>query len=574
MSRWLQATIGVAASVLLLSPIVDAGAQTVAPSQVTPPSLRPAAPQAAPIVVSPAPARRALPPSVAGLSVLVGKVLVEGAFSELAPATDALVAHLTGQRVSLETIYTEAARLEQAYVAAGYPLVRVVLPEQKLLDRGPLRIVVIDGFIATIDGSSLPAPVRSVILKRTASLVGRRHLRQAEIEHALLIAAEVPGVRLRSALARGVAEGAAKLILEGEHHLVSISGGADNRLVKSLGVWQLRGAMTVNSALGWGEQAYGSFGVSANPDTFDAGRPPLLLYGAGLIVPIGNQGLTINPEYTRSVTRTPASANVPAAIGTFERLALRLRDPVSLARSGALYANAALELVDQRADASEFAVPLNHDHYGVLRLGPDYSTTLPWGAGLQIAALASVGLGGRGVLDANASGVPLSRLGATPQFVKWSASGHLLQPLPLGLRLDVLASGQYSQGKPLLRPEQIALDGNDAVTAFASGTFAADQGVSLRGELSRPLALQLGALTASLSPYLFGAFGRGWLANASAVEQPAFNAEAVGLGLRSGLDSASGWTRTNLGLEVARGFTDLAAIKAGWRSTVLLTMSF
>ncbi|MGJ4930781.1 ShlB/FhaC/HecB family hemolysin secretion/activation protein [Bradyrhizobium sp. HKCCYLS2038] len=574
-SRWRDAVICVGAGLAALTAASsDAPAQAIAPSQVTPPSLRPAQPPAGAVIVSPRTSPLTAPPGARDLTVLIGNVVVEGSFPELAGASETFTAQLTGKRVSVEAIYAAAARLEQAYVQAGFSLVRVVLPAQHLVDRGPLRVAVIDGFIEQVDVSALPAQVRGVIERRTAALVGRRHVTQAQIEHALLIAAEVPGMKLKSSLARGVAEGGTRLILEGEHHLVSVAAGTDNRLSKSLGIWQLRGSVTVNSALGWGEQVYASAGSGANPNDFVGGRPPLLLYGVGAVLPFGSDGLTVNPEYTRSITRTAAAANVPATLGTFERYSLRLRDPIRLTRTGSLYANAALELIDQQSQASEFGVALNHDHYGALRLGSEYATVLPWGAGLQLGAQGSFGLGGRGTLDADATGIPLSRQSASPQFVKWSANARLSQPLPGGLQLDVLTAGQYSHGRALLRPEQIALDGSDALTAFASGTFTADQGVTLRGELSRAFALPFNTSTMNLSPYLFGAYGHGWIVNATAVEQPSFNAESVGAGVRSGLGGAAGWTAANLTLEVARGFTDLAGVKAGWRGTMLLNVAF
>nr|WP_041757031.1 ShlB/FhaC/HecB family hemolysin secretion/activation protein [Bradyrhizobium sp. ORS 278] len=552
----------------------DVHAQAVAPSQVTPPSLRPPQPPAGAVIVTPRSSAPNAPAGARELTVLVGAVRIEDGFAELASAAETLVAALAGKRVSVEAIYAAAAELEQAYVRAGFPLVRVVVPPQRLVDHGPLRLVVIDGFVERVDVSALPAQVREVVRRRTATLVGRRHVTQEQIENALLIAGEVPGVRLRSTLARGVAEGGVGLILDGEHHVVAISTGGDNRLSKSLGFWQARNAVTVNSALGWGEQFYASVGSGTNPNDFVAGRPPLLLYGAGVVVPLGNNGLTFNPEYTRSITRTAATANVPATYGTFERYSVRFRDPLQLTRSSSLYANAALELIDQKSDAPEFGVTLNHDHYSALRLGPDYATTLPWGAGLQLGAQGSFGLAGRGPLDVDASGVPLSRQGASSQFVKWSANARLTQPLAGGLQLDVLMAGQYSQNRPLLRPEQIALDGTDALTAFSTGTFTADQGVTVRGELSRSFALPAGAMNMSLSPYLFGAYGRGWIVNATAAEQPVFNAESVGLGIRSGVGAVTGWTAANLSLEVARGFTDLGGVRAGWRGTVLLNVSF
>jgi hemolysin activation/secretion protein len=210
----------------------------------------------------------------------------------------------------------------------------------------------------------------------------------------------------------------------------------------------------------------------------------------------------------------------------------------------------------------------------VFRAGPDYATNLAWGTAMQLGALLSVGLGGRTDLDAAASEVPLSRLGAGPDFAKLTAAARFSQPLPASLRLDVIAAGQFTQAKPMLRPEQIALDGSDSLSAFGSGTFSADQGMTLRSELSRPFALGFGGSNAIASPYVFGAVGRGWLANATSVEQSAFNAGAVGLGVRSTIEVVANMPSPSLALEIARGYTDLAGVKSGWRAGVSMSVTF
>ncbi len=202
-----------------------------------------------------------------------------------------------------------------------------------------------------------------------------------------------------------------------------------------------------------------------------------------------------------------------------------------------------------------------------MRAGPDFATTLSWGAGLQLGALLSQGLGGRSAIDAAMSGIPLSRLGAGPDSTKLGGTAHISQPLPASFRLDLIAAAQTSFNKPMMRPEQIVLDGSDALSAFPSGTFSADQGVTLRSELSRPFALN--AANATVAPYLFGAVGRGWLANATSIEQASFDAGSVGLGVRGNVEAAANRPGGSLALEVARGFTDLAGVRQGWRANVI-----
>jgi hemolysin activation/secretion protein len=545
-----------------------------APSQVTPQTLRPRAAPDDQTIVLPGPSATAPAAANSSLTVEIGDVQVQGAFPELAVASDAVTGKLRYRRLSVAQIYAAVSELERIYGDAGYPLVRIVVPPQHLVDRGPLQLAVVDGFIEGIDVDRVPANAQQAVAMRTAALVGRRHVKLVEIERALLIAGEVPGLKLKSTLARGSREGGVKMLLEGEHDLVTGSIGIDNRLSSSLGTWQLRGAVALNNALGVGEQVYASAGSGANLKSVVDGTSPLTIYGGGAIVPIGVDGVTINPEYTHSTTRTVQTSGVPASLGTFERYALRLRAPISLTRKASLYANFSLEEVDQQIAAPDFGVTLNHDHYRVFRAGPDYATTLPSGTGLQVGALMSAGFGGRSEFEAAASGIPLSRLGARPDFTKLSGNARFSQPLPANFRLDLIGAGQFTAGKPMLRPEQMALDGSDAVSAFASGSFSADQGVTLRGELSRPFAFGAGGFNATASPYVFGAAGRGWLANATSVEQSVFNAGALGLGVRGTLDAAAGQPRPSLALEVARGFTDLRGVKAGWRANMLASVTF
>ena len=572
----LQATICVGASIGLFVEAIAARAQTmtpspIAPSQLTPQTLRP---EAAPNGVAlPGPSTLSPPAGGGGLTVTVGDVRLDDAFPELAAASETVIGRLRGQRLSVAQIYSAASDLERIYGEAGYPLVRIVVPPQHLVDHGPLRLVVVDGFIETIDVDRVPARAQAIVARRTAGLVGRRHLKLAEIERALLIAGEVPGLKLRSTLERGRRQGGVRLLLDGEHDLITGSAGLDNRISGSLGTWQLRGAIALNNALGAGEQIYATTGSAANPRSVVDGTSPLTIYGGGAIVPIGVEGVTVNPEYTHSMTRTIQTPGVPASLGTFERYALRLRAPISLTRKASLYANFSLEEIDQQVAAPDFGITLNHDHYRVFRAGPDYAATLPWGAGLQIGALMSMGLSGRTAYEAAGSGTPLSRFGAEPSFAKLTGSARFSQPLPANFRLDLIGSGQFTAGRPMLRSEQIGLDASDALSAFASGTFSADQGVMLRSELSRSFALGFGTFKAVASPYVFGAAGRGWLANATSVEQAAFNAAALGAGVRGSL-AALDQPGASLALEIARGFSDLAGVVAGWRANVQASVAF
>lgn len=545
-----------------------------APSQLTPQSLRPDSTSRDQGVALPGQPALTPPAGSEDLHVLVGDVRVDGAFAELGPLIAAYVREITGSRVSVTQIYALARSIEQAYASAGYSLARVLVPPQNLVDRGTLVIVVVDGFIESVDVAGVPERLRFEVAARLNSLIGRRHLKREVIERALLIAGDIPGLKLRSALTRGASDGGTRLVLEGEHRLVTGSLGTDDRLTQSLGTWQLRGTIAVNSALGLGEQIYASVGSGADLRAAVAGSSPLTVVGGGAVIPVGTEGITLNPEYTRSTTQTPQAPGVPASLGTFERFAVRMRDPVIWTRSSSLNVNLSIEYITQQVLAPAFGVALNNDRYVVARLGPDYATSLPWGAGLQLAVNLSQGLGGRTEADAVASGVPLSRLGAGPDFTKITGNVRVSQPLPNDIRFDLMGSGQLSLGKPMLRSEQFLLDGMDAVSGFAAGTLSVDQGATLRGELVRPFGARFDAVVATVSPYLFGSIGRGREFSVTSVEQSIINAGAIGLGARSSVDAAAGLPGLSFGLELARRFSDVPGWRQGWRGNVNAMVTF
>lgn len=544
------------------------------PSQVTPPSLRPPTDQRGQGIPLTGDTALQAPAGAEKLNVIVGEVRIDGAFAELDGVTAPLIDEIKGQRVSVAKIYAAAHAIERLYAAAGYPLARVVVPPQKLVDHGPLLLVVIDGFVEDVDVTGVPERVRAVVAARTGALIGRRRVRQAEIEQALLIAGDVPGLRLKSTLMPGQSNGGTRLVLEGDHHLVTGSVGGDDRLARSLGTWQLRGSVAVNSLFGAGEQIYGTAGLGTDIDAAVKGAAPLALYGGGAVIPIGPDGITVNPEYTHSTTRTAALLGVPASQGTFERFALRLRDPVIRTRSESLGLNAAVEAVSQQVRAPTFDVTLSNDRYVVLRTGPDYTRALPWGATLLAAGSLSQGLGGRSGNDAAQSGVPLSHIGAGPDFTKVNGTLSLSQPLPGELRLDTIGVGQTSFGKPMFLSEQLALDGSNQVSAFAAGTINVDQGATLRGELVRPFAVEAASTSATVAPYLFGAVGHGHVFDTTVVEAASINVGALGFGARSRVHQASGAPDLNLTLELARQYTNIPGLRQGWRGNLNAWLEF
>ncbi len=564
-----------AAAILVAHPFTALAQVGVTPSRVTPQTLRPATTNApGGLAVSGAETLQA-PAGAERLNVVVRRFAIEGGFSELEDETRVLAQPIEGQRVTVARIYEFANALEQAYARAGYVLVRVTVPPQKLIDRGDVRIIIVDGFIEKVQVDNVAERVRKLVAARTASLVGRRHIKLAEIERSLLIAGDVPGLRLKSTLARGTSLGGALLVLEGTHQVVTGTVGADDLLPASLGTWSYGGNVALNSPFGFGEQFYASARAGGNPGLIFNDSSPFWLLGAGIVLPLGLEGWTLNPEYTNSRTQPTPGMGALANIGRFQRLALRTSYPLIRTRSEVLSLTGAFEYIVQNVALPLFATDLSEDRYGAVRVGAAYDSGLPWlNETLQASAVFSHGTGGRDGADAAASGIPLSRQGASPFFAKANIDARLIQPLPESFQFDLIGRGQDSFGKPLLVPEQFQLDGPLAVSGYPIGTLNVDEGASLRGELSRSFLMQSDVAHIVLTPYGFGAFGIGRLLEPTVLEVGVVHAGSFGVGLRSGFDMPNGYHGASLSLEVARQYSDLETVAHGWRGNVTLNVRF
>lgn len=543
-------------------------AQQVAPSRVTPESLRPSAP-AAPEIELPSGAAPAAPTGAANLSVAVGKVEVGGTFPGFEGETQAIVGPLQGKRVTVAELYAAASALEHAYAAAGYILARVVVPPQRLVDGGPARLEVVDGVIERVDVSAVPERERAVVSARMVGIVGEPHVTLAAIERRLLLVGDLPGISLKSTLAQGTTPGGTLLVVEATQQLVTGSLGIDDRLPQSLGIWTLNGTAAINDAFGLGEQAYVSYSTSPS----DFGVPRLRVVGGGVVLPIGGDGFTFNPEYTESIARPIPAPGTPALIGDFRRLALRANYPAIRSRDETLSLHAALEWDDETLTAVGFGTKLYQDDYGAARVGAHDERILPWGATAVFDGTFSHGLAGRD----GTTVLPLSQLGASPVFNKILASATLRQPLPGAFELAVIGHAQTSFGTPLMLSEQFGLDGSESLSAFASGTFSVDEGTTLRAELSHPFALALGfAPPLGLSPYLYGAVGRGVSDQATAAQKGIVEAGSAGLGLRSAAAAtADGWPLgSTLAVEFGRQFSNVPGERVGYRANVALNVTF
>ena len=203
-----------------------------------------------------------------------------------------------------------------------------------------------------------------------------------------------------------------------------------------------------------------------------------------------------------------------------------------------------------------------------------YDTSLASGATLSMNVAASQGLGGRGADDVAASKIPLSRQGAGPGFTHVNLDARLSQALSDIFTLQLIARGQWAFNKPQLSSEQFQIDGQQAVSGFPSGAIPADQGMSMRAELVRPVTIETGYSPLALQPYAFVSGGFGTLAQPTAVERAHLWAASAGGGLRGSLDEREGRGSISIAIESARLMSNVPNQPSTWRSTISVASHF
>lgn len=532
------------------------GAVAQTAGQVTPGSFEPAPLRSAgSVAFSGAPGLGA-PPGAAEFSILIESVEIEGALPGLEGAAETLRARLTRGRIAVSELFEAASEFEAAHARAGFVLARVVLPEQVLRDGGRLRLVVIDGFVETVDVTAADPRIRGRLEALTLPMLDRTGLRLREIERRLLLAGDTYGVALGSALSPGDRAGGTVVVLDPEFRVLTGYVGADNTMSDALGAWSLDAGVELNGYFGLGEVLYAR--ASGNPFEGFLADPQLRTLAVGAVFPVGTRGLTFNIEATDSRTR-PDQVAVDT-VSVFERVSARLYYPWIRSRSRNLTSQLSLDRVTDTLDIDAAAgpLPIYEDRLAVARFSTDAFWTTPAGAVFEVGGTISTGLDALGARPASAAApeLPLSRVGADAEFRKLEVIARHRRELTDNIGLFLSGRAQTSFGDPLVLSEQIGIASIRELSAFPSGAFSGDSGWVVRGEVSHAFDASVADRPLALSPYLFASTGAVRLEQPQPGEQAEVTASAYGIGIDLAYTVDPAFSAGRLRLELGRGLRD------------------
>ncbi len=524
------------------------------------------------------------PDAVPPEPIEVARFVIDEAYPDLEAAARQIFLPLRNRPLTLAEIRAAAARLQQAYIEHGHLLTRVDLPSLDVPRGGELRIHVVHGFIERIDADGVPEPVRALVLRYVAPLVGRRSMTTAIYQRAVLLANGLPSVNLRARFRPGSVDGGTILVLTGSYRAFATSIGVDNYLPSILGRTSATLSSAYNPAVRAVEQVFltASGAVDVDPLLSDS---PHRYFETGVRSALGTSGAEFEVRYLWAMTNPPlgdVSADVGNAFidtaAAFRRVAFRLSYPVLKNVATTVSVSATYDATAEFQIENPFANSLYADHLRVLRVGVAASHGFGTGtdAGLEIEL--SQGLdafGSRSPSEATAT-VPLSQPGASDVFTKWELHGSLRQALGAGVTLDLRAHGQYVGARPLLLAEKFTLGGPTDLSAYDFAYFSGDRGYDLRAEVQHLLDLPHGAASTLFQSYVFAA--RGEVVNLAPLgpERGTDIGNAAGFGFRAAVGRETAAVGpVDLDAELAREFNPAATNGPDrWRANFAVTLRF
>lgn len=500
-------------------------------TQIQPPVAPQEAPSA-PVEVRQAPIQNA-PAGADKVRFTLNHLTVEGNTVYGQDQLASLYAGRLHRTVSLADIYAIAGDITRKYRNDGYILTQVVVPPQTI-KTGNVRLRVVEGFVNQITVEGVKGYEQEQILSYARSLGNNGPLNVKDMERALLLINDLPGVRARSVLSPSRTQtGAADLTIIVNRKLADAELDFNNYGTKYLGPYQIGASAALNSALGLNERITAQT-VYAPGAHFD---PELQYYALGYMMPVGPYGTTF--ELDGSYTRTNPGYILKEfnTVGNSEYGALTVAQPFIRSRQTNLTGRL---IVDERdVDTANDLDSDRKDRIRTVRAGAKFETLdslLGEGAYNMADVQISQGLG---FFGSTTGGLNTSRPGADEGFTKLNAEIQRLQRLAPSFNLLLGATGQVSDAK-LTTTEQFGIGGQDYGRGYDPSEIIGDHGVAGKAELQWVNPLKLDYID-DWQAYGFYDVGRTWVRDAVTTGDRQNSLASTGLGLRGTLSTATSW---------------------------------
>jgi hemolysin activation/secretion protein len=398
--------------------------------------------------------------------ITVSKFDIEGNTSISTDDLQDLLTDQLGRRLSLADLKNATARLTALYRERGFLVARAYLPVQDV-QGGKIKILILEGNIAQLqlrNTSSLSDERAQAFLN---TVVAGNAIRSDEIDRALLLLNDVPGVgAVRATLQPGASVGTSDLVVDVEPGPRFAGNVAlDNHGSRYTGETRVSGTLFINNLAGMGDQAIVS-GLLSNRQ---------LGYGrVGYSVPLGGNGLRVGTFISSTKYELAREFAVLDAHGTAKNLSVYATYPLIRTQRANLTSSVSLER-RRLSDRIDAIGTVNDKNARVLSVG--------------LSGSYRDGLGGGGISNVDISSsfgklsiespiaLAIDRISAKTDgaYKKVFITGNRLQRITDNDSLWLALSAQWAS-KNLDSSEKFVLGGANGVRAYPQGEAIGDQG--------------------------------------------------------------------------------------------------
>ena len=381
-----------------------------------------------------------------------------------------------GQDIDLAEVCRIRDRASEILFRRGV-LARIEVPQQTI-QNGRLQLRVIAAYVVSVQVRGDAGPAQEQVETYVDKLRGMRPFDIRKAQRYVLLASDLPGVRVSAALRRAAGDpGAVDLIVTVSRKPIDALANVQNSGSNSIGPATGVARVDLNGFTRFGERnSLITYATLGNDD-----QKVIQLLSEGRL---GGEGLMLRGAASYAITR-PGGELAP--LGLLSRSLVvnaAFNYPVLRTRRLNLNLGGGLDVVDQLTDISQNQ-RLSADHLRVLFLHADAERQWRAGGGWPGVALGAdldVRRGLTGLGASAAEGAAVSRIGgrADGLVVRGDAHADLDLLQKLAARLSV--SGQYAD-RPLLAYEQFAVGDLTIGRGYDPAALTGDQGVGGSFEL-------------------------------------------------------------------------------------------
>lgn len=407
-----------------------------------------------------------------GASFDVTRIVIAGNTLFDTASLHALVADAEGTKLTLAQLVQVAGRITGHYRSRGHPLSRAIIPAQAVRD-GVVKIEVIEARYGSVRLDNRSRTSGALLQQTLQPLRSGEPVSQAELDRALLLLADIPGVVVGATLKPGDAVGTSHLDVEA-NGTARVAGHAtlDNYGNAYTGRARASGSVNAFNPLGGGDVFSASVLSSGGGMNFGRVGYEAVVNGQGTRAGVDFQAL----RYELGGSLEPLGAHGQAQAGS-----LWLKHPFVRARGANVYGQAqygARRLRD-RVDAGAIR---NDRHLETWSLGLNGD----WRDDLLSASVSTWSLGwtsGRLKFDdITALDADAATANTRGSYSKWNGSFSRVQSLGGAATLYLQGAMQWTD-QNLDSSEKMSVGGPNSVRAYGVGAVSADRGYVATAEL-------------------------------------------------------------------------------------------